>query len=77
MNLSFRSYPTCRFNHAHIDTALALAEEHRFTADEIVEVLAQVEREEHSQFDPLDIKRNPRTLVDAQFSMLTQSPLRC
>ncbi len=67
--LSFKPYPTCRFNHGHIDAALALAVEHDLRAEEIEAVVAHVEREEHSQFDPLEVKRNPRTLVDAQFSM--------
>lgn len=69
VSLSFKPYPTCRFNHGHIDAALALAEQHDIQAAEIEEITAYVEREDHSQFDPLDIKRNPRTIVDAQFSM--------
>lgn len=68
-NLSFKPYPTCRFNHAHIDAALAMAHEHDIKAEEIQTINAYIEREEHSQFDPLEIKRNPRTSVDAQFSM--------
>lgn len=69
VNLSFKAYPTCRFNHGHIDAALALAAEHNIRPEEIEGVIAHVERDEHSQFEPLEIKRNPRTVVDAQFSM--------
>lgn len=69
VNLSFKPYPACRFNHGHIDAALALAARHDLRPDEIESVVVHVEREGHSQVVPLEVKRNPRTLVDAQFSM--------
>lgn len=69
VNLSFKPYPACRFNHGHVDAALALAARHDIRPDEITAVVAHVEREGHSQIVPLQVKRNPRTLVDAQFSM--------
>jgi 2-methylcitrate dehydratase PrpD len=69
VNLSFKPYPCCRFDHAHIEAALALAREHDIRADEIESISAFVNREPHSQFEPLEVKRNPRTIVDAQFSI--------
>lgn len=69
INLSFKPYPCCRFCHGHIDAALAIAREHNIQPDEIESISAFVNREPHSQLDPLELKRNPRTVVDAQFSI--------
>ena len=69
VNMSFKPYPCCRFVHAHIDTALALSREHDIQAAEIESISAFVNREPHAQCEPLHIKRNPRTIVDAQFSI--------
>lgn len=68
-NLSFKPYPCCRFSHAHIDAALALAREHDIHPDEVESIVAFVDREPHILCDPLEVKRNPRTIVDAQFSI--------
>jgi 2-methylcitrate dehydratase PrpD len=68
-NTSFKPYPCCRFVHGHIDAALALSREHDIAADEIESIGAFVNRQPHHQMEPLDIKRNPRTIVDAQFSI--------
>ncbi|MFH1484431.1 MAG: MmgE/PrpD family protein [Chloroflexota bacterium] len=68
-NLSFKPYPCCRFSHAHIDAALALAKQHEISPDEVESITAFVDRWPHVLCDPLDIKRNPRTIVDAQFSI--------
>lgn len=69
VNLSFKPYPCCRFGHAHVDAALALAKEYDIQPDEVEGILAFVSKEPHIMCDPLEVKRNPRTSVDAQFSI--------
>lgn len=68
-NLSFKPYPCCRFSHAHIDAALYLASKHDIQPGEVQSITAFVDREPHVLCDPLEVKRNPRTIVDAQFSI--------
>jgi 2-methylcitrate dehydratase PrpD len=64
-------YSCCKFNHASMDAARALVREHRIEPDQIDQVQAVVTSQEVYNFvcDPIDVKRNPRTLVDAQFSL--------
>ncbi|MBI2908204.1 MAG: MmgE/PrpD family protein [Chloroflexi bacterium] len=68
-NLSFKPYPCCRINHSYIDAALAIAREHAIEPDDILEIVAYVDREGHLLCDPLEVKRNPKSVVDAQFSI--------
>ncbi|MFH1484467.1 MAG: MmgE/PrpD family protein, partial [Chloroflexota bacterium] len=71
VNLSYKPYPSCRSNHPYVDAALALRREHNIGPDEVVEIIATVNKplDVHPLFHPLEVKRNPRTIVDAQFSV--------
>jgi len=64
-------YPCCKFTHAFIDAAKALANQHKITPDEIYRVKLEVTSSEVYNLvcDPMNIKQNPRTPVDAQFSL--------
>lgn len=69
VNLSFKPYPCCRTNHPYIDAALALMLEHGIRPEKVVEIIALVNKDPHLLCHPLEVKRNPRTIVDAQFSI--------
>lgn len=68
-DVAIKPYPVCHFNHALIDSALALRDEYGVTPDDIVE--GTVLLHEH-QFgvvvEPLAAKRRPRSEYDAKFS---------
>ncbi|MBI2907652.1 MAG: MmgE/PrpD family protein [Chloroflexi bacterium] len=71
INLSFKPYPCCRTTNPYIDAALALRREHDIRAEDVTEIIAVVNKplDSHLLVYPLDVKRNPRTIVDAQFSI--------
>ena len=70
INVSFKPYPCCRYTHAAIDAALALVNEHNLRAEEVDNVTVHVGK---SCLDlvcePLNIKQNPKNIVDSQFSL--------
>ena len=69
-DLSYKPYPCCRFNHPAIDAALAVASQPGFDAGAVDRVTVGIN---HQAFEavctPPDIRRNPRTIVQAQFSI--------
>lgn len=70
VQLSYKPYPNCRFNHAAIGAALALKTRHQIAGEQVRAVRVGVN---HQAFQavctPDDIRRNPRTVVQAQFSI--------
>lgn len=68
-NLSFKPYPCCRINHPYIDATLAIIKEHGVKAEDVEEIIVSVNKRPHELCDPLEVKCNPRTIVDAQFSI--------
>ncbi|MBI2907330.1 MAG: MmgE/PrpD family protein [Chloroflexi bacterium] len=68
-DLSFKPYPCCRTLHPYIDAALALAKEHNLRAEDVEEIAIGINKENHPRAYPLEVKCNPRTVVDAQFSI--------
>jgi len=70
VNVSFKPYPCCRYSHPGIDACLALMQEYRFRAEDVERVTAHVGSAANGMLaEPLQIKRNPRNAVDAQFSL--------
>jgi 2-methylcitrate dehydratase PrpD len=69
-NITIKPYPCCRANHASIDAALALVKEHSLSPDRIrrVEIFVS-EGTYHLLCAPLEKKRTPASIVDAQFSL--------
>ncbi|MCC7106728.1 MAG: MmgE/PrpD family protein, partial [Chloroflexi bacterium] len=65
--LSYKPYPSCRFTHGVIDASLRLAQRVRPEDVESVEI-ALTSAAFDSIVDPIEAKRRPRTIVDAQFS---------
>lgn len=64
-------YSCCKFNHASMDAARALVQEYQVKPHQIDHIKAVVTSQEVYNFvcDPIGVKQNPRTLVDAQFSL--------
>ena len=70
MDLSFKPYPCCRNDHPSIDATLAIMSEHKIKAEDVESVTIRVSSGAVKALcEPLDVKRNPRTIVDAQFSI--------
>lgn len=68
-DLSFKPYPCCRTLHPYIDAALALVKEHNIRPEDVLEITIAVNKDPHPRCYPLEVKCNPRTIVDAQFSI--------
>jgi 2-methylcitrate dehydratase PrpD len=69
-DLSFKPYPCCRNDHPSIDAALAIVHENNIRPEEVAAVTIHVSPGAMGALcEPLDVKRNPRTIVDAQFSI--------
>jgi len=70
VNVSFKPYPCCRYNHPAIDAVLDMLEEHKFTASDVVGIIVRTGKSATGLLaDPLEIKQNPRNAVDTQFSL--------
>ena len=70
LSVAIKPYPVCHFNHAAIDAALALREEHSLRADAIERVTVQLHERQFSVVcEPEDAKRRPQSDYDAKFSI--------
>jgi 2-methylcitrate dehydratase PrpD len=67
-NIGFKPYPCCGHNHAAIDATLSLRKKHNIQPDQVQEIIVYGGGATHALCIPLDVKRNPQTIVDAQFS---------
>lgn len=69
MHTGIKPYPSCRYGHAGIDAALALRAEHGLQADEIDSITYGLSNAGLLLVGaPIEHKRNPNNIVDAQFS---------
>ncbi len=69
MRTAVKPYPSCRYGHAGIDAALALRMKHGFKAADIEAVTLGLPRAGMLLIGaPLEKKRDPRNVVDGQFS---------
>jgi len=67
--ISFKPYPCCRANHTSIDAALALVREHTIKPDDIDHIVVRIGKGGMKVVgEPVEVKQNPATTVDAQFS---------
>jgi 2-methylcitrate dehydratase PrpD len=64
-----KPYPCCGFTHAFIDGVLSLRAKYRIPADQVREIKAYGGQSAYGLCEPLDVKRAPRNIVDAQFSV--------
>jgi 2-methylcitrate dehydratase PrpD len=69
IGVCFKPYPCCRANHAAIDATLELMRNYALKPEEVAEVTVFTGIAGEVCCMPLEVKRNPRTTVDAQFSI--------
>lgn len=69
-DLSYKPYPSCRMNHCAIDAALALRAEPGFDWRRVEAVRVGVNSQGNQAVGvPVDVRRAPRSVVEAQFSI--------
>ncbi|MFC1914316.1 MmgE/PrpD family protein [Chloroflexota bacterium] len=70
VNLSFKQYPCCKATHMPIQGTLDLLKEYNIKQDMIKEIKVATNTWVHNVVcQPLEFKRIPRNLIDAQFSI--------
>jgi 2-methylcitrate dehydratase PrpD len=69
VNIGDKPYPCCGLTHACIDAALALKAKHNFKPEELKAVTAYGGQSVYGLSQPPEIKKAPRTIIDAQFSV--------
>ncbi len=68
--VAIKPYPICHFNHAPVDSALALRQEHALTPDRIDTVTILLdERQFGVVVNPIEAKRAPQSDYEAKFSV--------
>jgi len=68
--LSYKPYPCCRFNHVGIEAALLLRRRLEGGVGRIRRIRVGLNRQAYQAVcTPLDVRRSPRTIVQAQFSI--------
>jgi 2-methylcitrate dehydratase PrpD len=69
VNVGNKPYPCCGLTHACIDATLALRAKHNIDASKIKSVLIYGGQAVYDLSQPPEVKQNPRTIIDAQFSV--------
>jgi len=70
VELSYKPYPCCRFNHTGIDAALSLRAQLGGDLSKVRAIRVGVNNQAHEAVcTPLDMRRAPTTIVQAQFSI--------
>lgn len=70
LDVAYKPYPACHFNHAFIDAAIKLHQDHGLKPDEIDSVIALIHKEEVTAVcTPETRKRRPHSAYAAQFSV--------
>ncbi|MDA0369840.1 MAG: MmgE/PrpD family protein [Proteobacteria bacterium] len=70
MNVAFKPYPACHFNHAFADAALALRAKYDLKPDDIAELVALIhEKQVPVVCEPEANKKKPANSYDAKFSV--------
>ena len=67
--VAIKPYPICHFNHAPVDAALALRQQHDLTPDAIEAATILLDQRQFGVVvDPIEAKRMPQNEYDAKFS---------
>ena len=69
VNIGNKPYPCCGLTHACIDAALALTARHDIKVDRIKDITVYGGQSVYGLSQPPEIKKAPRTIIDAQFSV--------
>jgi 2-methylcitrate dehydratase PrpD len=67
--IGFKPYPCCGHSHAAIDAALSLRSKYNIVPDQIQEITVDAGEAALILCEPLQVKQNPQTMIDAQFSL--------
>ncbi|MEM2104802.1 MAG: MmgE/PrpD family protein [Candidatus Bathyarchaeia archaeon] len=67
--VNIKKYPCCRGTHDHIDCTLALVNKYDIKPEDVDEIAIFAGEGSYWLCTPLDVKSQPRTIVDAQFSV--------
>lgn len=68
-NIGDKPYPCCGLTHACIDAALALKAKHDIKVGQIKDITVYGGQSVYGLSQPPEIKKAPRTIIDAQFSV--------
>jgi len=70
VELSYKPYPCCRFNHTAIDAVLALRASAGMRPERVRRIRVGLNRQAYEAVcTPVDVRKAPRTVVHAQFSI--------
>jgi 2-methylcitrate dehydratase PrpD len=69
INIGNKPYPCCGLAHACIDAALALKSRHDIDVNQVKEIMVYGGQSIYGLAQPPEIKKTPRTVIDAQFSV--------
>jgi 2-methylcitrate dehydratase PrpD len=70
VNLSYKPYPCCRFNHTAIDAALEIRKRLNGDVSRIRSISARVNKQAYEAVcTPVAMRQSPETIVQAQFSI--------
>jgi 2-methylcitrate dehydratase PrpD len=69
VDIGDKPYPCCGLTHACIDATLALKSRYNIAPDRIREVTVYAGQSTYDLAQPPEVKRAPRTIIDAQFSV--------
>lgn len=70
MEIAFKPYPACHFNHAFADATLALREAHGLTPADVKSMTARIHEDQSNVVcEPEANKMHPQNAYDAQFSV--------
>ncbi|MBN1191994.1 MAG: MmgE/PrpD family protein [Dehalococcoidales bacterium] len=69
VHISLKRYPCCGYTHAFINAALSLKSKYNFRLEQVREVILYAGETAYGFCQPLVLKRAPRNIVDAQFSV--------
>jgi 2-methylcitrate dehydratase PrpD len=68
-NIGDKPYPCCGLTHACVDAVLALKSRYDIEIEKIKEITAYGGHSVYDLSQPPEVKRQPRTIIDAQFSV--------
>jgi len=69
VNLGLYAYPCCGFSQHYITVALRIAREHNIKPQDVKSITVFVGPKAQRNCEPLESKRNPKTLTEAQMSI--------
>ena len=70
VDLAYKPYPSCRMNHCAVDAALQIRKQPGFDWTKVSEIRANINSQGNQAVGtPLDVRRTPKNVVQAQFSI--------